>query len=132
MRGGKRKGAGRKADYAGLKTKAMKLPIKFEKEIKEFARMLANNEDLSGYEKERFKDAYLKIGGGRPYVFIHKIRNHLKWPREKFDKVLKELCKNNDVLVHGGDPSKLSKDEVEDSYKDKLGYLRITISWSFQ
>jgi|APSaa5957512622_1039677.scaffolds.fasta_scaffold56147_3 hypothetical protein len=44
-RGGKRQGAGGKHKFNGLPTKPVRVPIKFEKQIIEYAQQLANSSD---------------------------------------------------------------------------------------
>jgi hypothetical protein len=33
------------------------------------------------------------------------------------------------IQLHGGDPSTMTETEIEDSYLDEKGRLRITITW---
>jgi hypothetical protein len=77
----------------------------------------------------RFRKAYDVAGGGRPYVYIHKIRDLLKWPAAYFDQVLVELAQQDIIVVQGGNPALLTNREIKDSYYDKYGYLRLTVSW---
>jgi hypothetical protein len=77
----------------------------------------------------RFRKTYLKIGGGRPYVYIHEMRHVLKWPKDIFDQVLLELSQKDIIVLQGGDPSRLTDGERRDSFTDNLGYLRVTVSW---
>ncbi len=78
---------------------------------------------------KQFKETYLSIGGGRPYVYIHKIRKQLGWKSELFDQTLEDLAKRKIIVLQGGDPNHLSENEVKASYKDRFGYLRLTVSW---
>jgi len=84
----------------------------------------------TGEEKARqFRAAYLQIGGGNPYVFIHRLRRLLRWPRAVFDAVLLELSRAEEIMLQGGDPSKLTREELADAFLDPFGYQRITVSW---
>jgi hypothetical protein len=79
--------------------------------------------------KKQFKDAYDIAGGGRPYVYIHKIRKQLNWADSDFDTVLQEFAKQQILELQGGNPAILSKQDIEQSFYDKMGYLRITVTW---
>ena len=75
-----------------------------------------------------FKAAYNRIGKGRGFVRIHRMRDFLKWDREKFDRVLTALLADYAVEIHRGDPSVMTEKEIRDSYTDENGTLHITLS----
>jgi len=81
-------------------------------------------------ERNAFHKAYETVGSGRRFVRIHLIREHLQWPRERFDRILAELRRNFEVQLHGGDPSSMTETEIRDSYKDEQGRLYIALTWS--
>ncbi|NJL60319.1 MAG: hypothetical protein HC887_12490 [Desulfobacteraceae bacterium] len=54
-------------------------------------------------ERISFKAAYDRIGKGRGFVRIHRIREELGWSAERFDKLLKQLMAEHIVELHGGD-----------------------------
>ncbi len=85
---------------------------------------------LSREERSAFRQAYETAGSGRRFVRIHRIREHLQWPRERFDRVLAELRRSFEVQLHGGDPSSMTEAEVRDSYRDEQGRLYIALTWS--
>ena len=85
---------------------------------------------MSRGERKAFHKAYEAVGRGRRFVRIHLIREHLQWPRERFDRVLAELRRNFEVQLHGGDPSSMTETEIRDSYKDEQGRLYIALTWS--
>jgi hypothetical protein len=76
-----------------------------------------------------FKDAYDRVGQGRDFVRIHRLRDALGWPPERFDQVLIDLMADYTVELHGGDPSLLTAADLHDSYTDPHGTLYITLSW---
>jgi len=79
---------------------------------------------------QSFKKAYDAIGKGRGFVRIHRIRDFLKWDRDRFETVLKKLVHDLIIELHGGDPSIMTKSEIEDSYVDpRTGFLFITLTW---
>ncbi len=80
-------------------------------------------------EFNKFKEAYEIAGGGRPYVYIHKIRKILKWSTGRFDLYLEDLSDEGIIVLQGGNPENLTENEKEESYNDEFGYLRLTVSW---
>jgi|GEM_PF-1219742 len=79
--------------------------------------------------KTLFKEAYDRIGKGRGFVRIHRIRTALNWADETFDRLLKDLMAAYVIELHGGDPSTLSENEIRQSFVDDGGTLYITMSW---
>jgi hypothetical protein len=59
-----------------------------------------------------FKDVYDRVGQGRDFVRIHRLREALGWPRERFDQVLQDLMADYTVELHGGDPSLLTATDL--------------------
>lgn len=83
----------------------------------------------SGDDRLAFKAAYDEVGQGSDFVRIHRLREALEWPRERFERVLLELIGDYTVEVHGGDPSLLTATDLRHSYTDEHGTLFITLSW---
>jgi len=80
-------------------------------------------------KKSAFKSAYNEIGKGRNFVRIHRIREYLNWPDLEFNKVLEELMADYIIELHGGDPSSLTEEQINNSFTDKKGFLYITLTW---
>ncbi len=80
-------------------------------------------------DRAAFKAAYNEVGKGRGFVRIHRIRETLGWPRERFDRVLAGLRANLAVALHVGDPSTLKEEEIRNSFMDESGALFITMTW---
>lgn len=76
-----------------------------------------------------FKDAYDRIGKGRGFVRIHRIREDLNWSRERFDRMLIDLMADYTIELHGGDPTTLTEQEIKDSFTDENGLLYINVTW---
>jgi hypothetical protein len=123
-RGGKRSGAGGQFKFNGLPTKPVRIPVKFEKQIIEYAQQLANQAD----DNERFTAAYRDHGRG--YVPIHWLRNRLNLPADRFDSILDQLSASGQIILQPGDPSSLTPEQIEKSYQDETGNLRIAVTWS--
>lgn len=80
-------------------------------------------------DMEAFRAAYDKIRGGKDIVRIHKIREYLNWSVARFNEVLATLRADYQIDLHLGDPSRLTSDEVKNSYIDPHGMLYIGLSW---
>jgi hypothetical protein len=83
----------------------------------------------SGDDRLAFKAAYDEVGQGIDFVRIHRLREALHWPRERFERVLMDLRGDYTVELHGGDPSLLTATDLRHSYTDEHGTLFITLSW---
>ena len=76
-----------------------------------------------------FHTAYNAVGHGRSFVRIHRLRDALPWPRERFDGVLRALLGDYTVELHEGDPSVMTEEELRHSFTDADGTLYIALSW---
>lgn len=77
----------------------------------------------------QFKKAYEEVAQGKRFVRIHQIRQRLLWSPEIFNGVLRRLRDDYDVQLQGGDPALMTPAEIEDSFIDEHGRLRLTITW---
>lgn len=80
-------------------------------------------------ERAAMQAAYQAVGQGRSFVRIHRLRDALPWPRERFDRVLQALVAEYTVELHGGDPSVLTAEEIRQSFTAVDGTLYIALSW---
>ena len=76
-----------------------------------------------------FHAAYNIVGHRRSFVRIHRLRDALPWPRERFDGVLQALLGDYTVELHAGDPSVMTEEELRHSFTDTDGTLYIALSW---
>lgn len=100
--------------------------------IKDLLLILEGKQTLPQTYQEKvnqFKQAYLAIGNGRPYVYICQIRDHLNWPIEFFNEVVRLIARQGIVELCGGDPSEMTAEQIEKSYRDSWGYLLISVCW---
>ena len=88
----------------------------------------ASTAEIAEFEND-FKQAYQKIGKGRSFVRIHKLREELGWSAELFDFEISRLKKELKIQLQSGDPSLLSEQERLNSYRDEKGRFRITLTW---
>lgn len=80
-------------------------------------------------DRRAFYAAYHSLGQGRSFVRIHRLRQALPWPRERFDRQLLALRADYTIELHGGDPSLLTAEEIRQSYTSADGTLSIALSW---
>lgn len=82
-----------------------------------------------GNEDQEFWQACQEIGQGRNFIPIHRLRSHLGWERSRFDQVLVRLRGKERILMNMGDPTKLSAEEIQNSFQDDNGMLYLTLNW---
>ncbi len=80
-------------------------------------------------DRSIFYAAYHAVGQGRSFVRIHRLREALPWPRERFDRLLLTLLAEYSVELHGGDPSLMTAEDIRQSYSSADGTLYIALSW---
>lgn len=90
---------------------------------------LAMAQNSGENERAAFLAAYQEIGQGRSFVRIHRLRDALPWPRERFDRVLEALATDYTIELHGGDPSVMIAEELRQSFTAGDGMLYIALSW---
>jgi hypothetical protein len=78
--------------------------------------------------RERFQNAYTSLRKRKGKVAIHQLRSLLGWPADRFDAVLEHLRAESEVVLHRGDPSRLSEEERRLSYEVN-GQLYLTLAW---
>lgn len=79
--------------------------------------------------RERFHNAYHSLRKRKGRVAIHRLRHLLGWPTDRFDAMMEQLRAESEVVLHCGDPSRLSDEERRLSYNVN-GQLYLTLSWS--
>jgi len=82
-----------------------------------------------GNERAAFLAAYNEVGQGRSFVRIHRLRDALPWPHQRFERVLGELVADYTIELHGGDPSVMTAEELRQSFTTADGTLYIALSW---
>ncbi len=75
------------------------------------------------------KAVYDSLAVGKRHVYIYMLRRQLGWPRQEFDRLLDRLFTEGRVAGFPGDPSRLSSDEVKDSFQGRDGELYIALAW---
>ncbi|MEO5346675.1 MAG: hypothetical protein H7834_09900 [Magnetococcus sp. YQC-9] len=73
--------------------------------------------------------AFQEIGQGRNFVAIHRLRAHLGWERERFDRTILRLQVAERILLNMGDPTRLTRAELENAFQDRNGMRYLTLNW---
>lgn len=96
--------------YSGRKLAAI------ESHLKAIESLLSNNESLLDLIKQHSKK--------RSYIPIYQLRKEFDG---NFDEELLKLVKDMKVMLHGGDPSSMTNDQIRGSYMRK-GQLKTSLS----
>lgn len=78
--------------------------------------------------RHQFWSAAHRLAQGPHEVRIHRLRQTLQWPRERFDTVLEALRAEQEVVLEEGDAGAMSARDIHDSYHVH-GRLYITLRW---
>ena len=76
-----------------------------------------------------FHKTFDLLDNGRIFVRICDLRRNLGWPRDVFDKMLRDLRDNDVIQLHTGDASLMTPDEVADCFIDENGFRKGSITW---
>ncbi|MBF0627243.1 MAG: hypothetical protein HQL91_03390 [Magnetococcales bacterium] len=76
-----------------------------------------------------FHQAFLELGQGRNFVAIHRLRSQLGWERTRFDQTLIRLRAAERILLNMGDPTRLSRAELDNAFQDDNGMRYLTLNW---
>lgn len=87
------------------------------------------NKQHTDNDEALFQAAFRTVGQGRQFVRIHEIRDFLSWPKDRFNSTLEKLKTALVIQLQGGDPKLLTKEELDKSYTDDKGRLRIIVNW---
>lgn len=60
---------------------------------------------------------------------IFKIRRYLGLPRKEFDDLLEKLADEDYISLNPGNPGDMTKEEIQDSFRDEFGDLNVTVTW---
>lgn len=77
-----------------------------------------------------FKRAFDDNDNGRIFVKIPDIRRSLNWPRQVFDKMLRDLRNDEIINIYLADESTMTNDEIKDCFVDENNYRMGTITWN--
>jgi len=78
--------------------------------------------------RHQFWNAVHRLTHSPHEVRIHRLRQTLQWPRERFDAMLEALRAEQHVVLEEGLPGAMSARDIHDSYHVH-GRLYITLHW---
>ncbi len=78
--------------------------------------------------RRHFRAVYNSLRSGQDEVPMHRLRQTLNWPVDRFDAVVEQFRAESQVTLYVGDSSRLSDDERRHSYEVN-GQLYLTLSW---
>jgi hypothetical protein len=78
--------------------------------------------------QRQFWGAYDRLSPRRDWVPIHRLRQQLQWPHERFDAVLEGLRAARLVELDGVEPGAMSDRDIQDSYVVH-GHLYRMLRW---
>ena len=76
----------------------------------------------------QFRATYDRISPSHDWVPIHRLRQRLQWPPERFDAVLEALRATRHVELESAEPRPMSPQDVQESYYVH-GHLYIMLRW---
>ncbi|MDQ7783096.1 MAG: hypothetical protein RDU20_09465 [Desulfomonilaceae bacterium] len=83
-------------------------------------------------DHERLRDAYDGFAEERlsGHVPIYKVRRALGWPRDRFDRAVRDLNERPvpEIELHAGDPQNYREDEIADSF-ERRSVLYLLMRW---
>ena len=88
------------------------------------------SESAGEYTPEKFREAFENSDKGRTFVRVFRMRRYLRWPREVFDSMVMTLLRQGKIFVHPAEPTVLTPDEYEDSFRDEFGDMNGTVTWN--
>jgi hypothetical protein len=96
-------------------------------------RWLDDQEPLAGFVspeplRGQFRTAYDQVSQGRAWVLIHRLRQPLQWPQERFDTVLEGLRADGHVELARAKPDETHATATPDSYTVH-GQLYVRLRW---
>lgn len=78
--------------------------------------------------RQHFQAGYNALRSGNDAVQIHRLRQLLGWPPDRFDALVEQLRAESKVILYTGDPRHLSDDEQQQSYEVN-GQLYLSLAW---
>jgi predicted transcriptional regulator len=79
-------------------------------------------------QREQFQAVYRSVAKRHDWVDIHRLRQLLPWPRERFDTVLEGLRADHQVELESSECGALSSQAIQDSYQVH-GHLYGRLRW---
>lgn len=83
---------------------------------------LDDQEQLAGFlesqaQRQQFQSAYHSLSKRHDWVSIHRLRQLIPWPRERFDAVVEALRADQQVELKRAEPGEISDPMIQESYQ---------------
>jgi len=78
--------------------------------------------------RHQFWNVVHRLAQGPHEVRIHRLRQTLQWPRERFDAMVEALRAEQHIVLEEGLPGAMSARDIQDSYHVH-GRLYLTLHW---
>ena len=94
---------------------------------------LDDQEQLAGFlepqaQRQQFQNAYHSLSKRHEWVAIHRLRQLMPWPRERFDAVVEALRADHQVELDGAEPKQMNEQTIQESYHVH-GQLYARLRW---
>lgn len=94
---------------------------------------LDEQEERAGFlepqaQRQQFQAAYQSFTKNQGWVAIHRLRQLLPWPRERFDAVVEALRADHQVELDGAEPKQMNEQTIQESYHVH-GQLYARLRW---
>ncbi len=82
---------------------------------------LDDQEQLAGFlepqaQRRQFQSAYHSLSKRHDWVAIHRLRQLMPWPRERFDAVVEALRADHQIELERAEPGEMSDPAIQESY----------------
>jgi hypothetical protein len=83
---------------------------------------LDDQEQLAGFlepqaQRQQFQNAYHSLSKRHEWVAIHRLRQLMPWPRERFDAVVEALRADHQVELERVEPGEMRDQAIQESYQ---------------
>jgi Arc/MetJ-type ribon-helix-helix transcriptional regulator len=94
---------------------------------------LDDQEQLAGFlepqiQRQQFQRAYHSLSKRHDWVAIHRLRQLIPWPRERFDAVVETLRAESQVELKRAEPGEMSENAIQECY-EVHGQLYHRLRW---
>jgi predicted transcriptional regulator len=94
---------------------------------------LDEQEQLAGFlepqaQHQQFQSAYHSLSKRHDWVAIHRLRQLIPWPRERFDAVVEALRAEHQVELERAEPAEMSDNAIQACY-EVHGQLYHRLRW---
>jgi len=94
---------------------------------------LDDQEQIAGFlepqvQQQQFYNAYYSLNKRHEWVAIYRLRQLIRWPRERFDAVVETLRAQSQVELERAEPGEMSENAIQECY-EVHGQLYHRLRW---